>query len=97
MRRLALVMAVAKDGPADKAGLQGVDEIAAANANEDIEIEGDIITAINEQPVRGMDDLITYLVAQTRPGDEVELTVIRVDGQEETITVTLGKRSEAQP
>ena len=91
----ALVIAVAKDGPAAKAGLHGADEIAA-KANEEVEFGGDIITAINKQPVKNMDDLITYLVAETRPGDDIELAVIRVDGKRDTVTVTLGKRPGAE-
>ncbi len=92
----ALILAVAEDGPADKAGLQGTQEIAA-RINEEYEVGGDVITAINEQPVHGMDDLITYLVSETRPGDEVELKVIRVGGGRDTVTVILGSRSDALP
>ncbi len=39
-----------------------------------------------------MDDLISYLVEETRPGDEVTLDVIRPDGEKETVTVTLRAR-----
>ena len=42
---------------------------------------GDVITAIDDQAMGGMDDLISYLVKETRPGDEVTLTILR-DGKE---------------
>lgn len=81
----AIVLAVAEDGPAAKAGLQGADEALE-------EVGGDIITAFNGQPVHDMDDLITYLVSDAQPGDEVELSIIRADGKQDTVKVILGTR-----
>jgi putative serine protease PepD len=49
---------------------------------------GDLITAFNGQPVTGPADLLGDVHAQA-PGDQVTLTVQR-NGQEMTITVTLG-------
>jgi S1-C subfamily serine protease len=51
-----------------------------------------VITAINDQPVTGMDDLIAYLIEEARPGDEVKFMVIRPDGEQETVDVTLSVR-----
>lgn len=79
-----LVLDVAKDSPAAISGLQAGLQTAE-------EPGGDIITAINGEPVTGMDTLIAYLTAETRPGDQVELTLLR-DGQPETVTVTLAAR-----
>ncbi|MCK6630682.1 MAG: PDZ domain-containing protein, partial [Anaerolineae bacterium] len=56
------------------------------------QLGGDVITAINDQPVEDMDDLITYLIEQTRPGDQVTLDVIRPDGQQERVEVELEAR-----
>jgi len=53
---------------------------------------GDIIAAIDGQTVREMDDIITYLVEETRSGDQVILAVIRAQGELEKVTVTLGVR-----
>ncbi len=86
-----LVLTVVKDGPADEAGLQGGDKISSAD-DEELQFGGDVITAIEGQPVIDMDDLTTYLVGETQPGDKVELDVVRNDGDQETITITLGKR-----
>jgi 2-alkenal reductase len=55
---------------------------------------GDIITAIDGQPVAGIDDLISYLVTLYQPGDTVTLDVIRADGSTEQLQVTLGERPE---
>ncbi|WP_119066144.1 S1C family serine protease [Aggregatilinea lenta] len=52
---------------------------------------GDIITRIDDQPVNDMDDLITYLEENTRPGDTVTLTALR-DGQQQTVNLTLTAR-----
>ncbi len=92
--RGAVVAEVMEGGPAARAGLQGrdesLDEMSAEYLNG-----GDIITAINGTPVGGIDDLIAYLVAQTKPGDEVTLDVIHSDGSQEQMQVTLGSRPAA--
>ncbi|RMF02410.1 MAG: PDZ domain-containing protein [Chloroflexi bacterium] len=90
----ATVIAVLEDSPAAEAGLLGRDESLAEDSDEYL-YGGDIITAINGQPLGGIDDLIAYLVSDTRPGDDVELNVIRADGTEENVTVTLGRRPSA--
>lgn len=89
--RGAVVAAVAEDGPAFVAGLKGRDETLDTES-EAFLYSGDIITAINGQAITDMDDLITYLVNETQPGDTVTLTIIRDDGNEDNIEVTLGIR-----
>lgn len=89
----ALVIAVSEDGPADKAGLNGSEQTLTVD-NLDYRLGGDIIIAIDDQVVQKMDDLISYLVSDVRPGDEVTLTVIRADGSEEKVNVTLGSRPD---
>jgi S1-C subfamily serine protease len=56
-------------------------------------VGGDVIIAIDGQPVHTMDDLIVYLVEQTRPGQRTEVTVLR-DGEEKMLDVTLGSRPQ---
>jgi S1-C subfamily serine protease len=84
------VLEVVGDSPADAAGLQGSSEPVTIDGN-DLFIGGDVITAIEGDPIEGMDDLIVYLVKETRPGDTVTMTVLR-DGEERSIEVTLGER-----
>ena len=57
-------------------------------------IGGDIVTAVDGKAVETMQDLSAAVKAQ-KPGDEVELTVLR-DGKEIKVTVTLGERTTAQ-
>ncbi len=91
-QRGVLVAEVTANGPADKAGLRGNDAVVKVD-DQDVRVGGDIITAVNGQPIRFMDELIAYLVEQTQPGDQVTLTVLR-DGVQQQITVTLGDRNE---
>lgn len=79
------VTGVIEDTPADEAGLIG------NNLSISFTADGDYITAINDQPVRDSDDLLSYLVFETTVGETVELTVIR-DGEEIKLPLTLGER-----
>jgi serine protease Do len=53
---------------------------------------GDIIVALGSDPVENTGDLLGAL-RDYRPGDEVELTVVR-DGDEQRLNTTLGERPE---
>jgi S1-C subfamily serine protease len=86
----ALVIDLSQGGPADQADLQGSDTTLNRDGI-DYRLGGDIITAANGEPIRDMDELITYLIENTRPGDQIEVEVIRA-GERQTLTVTLGKR-----
>ena len=89
-QRGALVTDVVEDSPAEEAGLQGSEREVTQNGAR-LEMGGDVITAIDNRPILDMDDLIVYLVEETRVGQEVTLTVLR-DGEEQEIGVTLGRR-----
>lgn len=88
--RGALVLTVTAGSPADKAGLRGGDRVFNLNGRE-IEIGGDVITRIDNQPVTGMDDLVSYLATEADVGQEVTLTILR-DGREQTLKATLASR-----
>jgi S1-C subfamily serine protease len=77
--------------PADDAGLIGAftNEFEATNAT-DPEQGGDVITAADGEDMTGIEKLAGYLANEKRPGDTVDLTVIR-DGEEMTITATLAQ------
>ncbi len=70
-----LVTEVVTGGPSDQAGLR----------------PGDFITQIDSQPLTDFSDLISYLVSDTEPGQQVELTLIR-NGRTLELPLTLGER-----
>lgn len=78
----AYISAVRPGGPADLAGLHGAETGG-----------GDLIIAIDDNPIIEFNDLLSYLVFETEVGQQVELTIIR-DGQQLTIPVTLGMRPQ---
>ena len=93
-QRGALVGEVMPNSPAEKAGLKGSDKqvtIDGATAT----VGGDVITAIDDQPVVEMDDLIAFLARNTQVDQKVTLTILR-DGKEQKLDVTLAARPTAQ-
>lgn len=65
--------AIAKDGPAAKAGIK----------------EKDIITAVNGTKV-GIAGSVSSLIGEFKPGDTVQLTILR-EGKQITVNITLGE------
>ncbi|MDQ6724373.1 MAG: trypsin-like peptidase domain-containing protein [Thermoproteota archaeon] len=66
------VNTIIKNATADKAGLHGVTVDYYGQKHG-----GDIITAFNKQNITKIDQLITYIDQQTKPGDSITLTVYR--------------------
>jgi S1-C subfamily serine protease len=82
------VTSVVSGGPADQAGIKaGTQSTNIPN----LLAGGDLIIALDNQPVLTFDDFISYLVKFKTPGDKVLVTVLRGD-QEVKLTVTLDKR-----
>lgn len=84
----AYVVTVTPGGPADKAGVRAGDK---PTSNPNLNAGGDVITAIDGNPVASFDDMLSYLITNKSPGDTVVLTVLR-DGQPLDISVTLEER-----
>ena len=84
----AYVTNVTPGGPADQAGIQGGSQPTNL---ENVQAGGDIITAIDGQPIATFDELLGYLTTNKSPGDNVVLTILR-GGQSMDVTVTLGAR-----
>ncbi len=91
VERGVLLRGVSEGSPAYRAGLRGGDTILEIRG-EEVCAGGDLIVAINGYHFQNLDDLVTYLVQQTRPDDEVELLVIR---ERRTLEITLTLASRA--
>lgn len=72
------VAEVVKGGPAAEGGVQS----------------GDIVVAIDGQPVTRFEDLISYLFESTKPGQKVTLDVLR-DGERKSLEITVQERPQA--
>jgi serine protease Do len=93
-QRGALVIDVTADSPADQAGVHGSDRQVEIEG-QSVRVGGDVIVAVDGQPVKEFDDLITYLVRNTEVGQTIELTVLR-GGQEDTLSLTLEARPKSE-
>jgi 2-alkenal reductase len=87
----ALVVSVTGGGPADKAGIRGGDRDVSALGLDDLRAGGDVITAINGQPVHGADDVVRYVSFAVKPGDTAVFTIVR-NGQTKKVAVKLTER-----
>jgi S1-C subfamily serine protease len=81
-----LINSIAKDGPADRAGIQGstVDKYSKTHW-------GDIITAIDGHHLVRIEDLISYIEEHKSVGNQSTLTAYR-EGQMFNLTTTLSAR-----
>ena len=86
----AYISTITDGGPAQAAGLRGSTG-SVDQEGRTIQIGGDIITAIDGQPVKNFDDMLVYLSLQTSPGQEVTLTILR-DGKYQDVKLQLGTR-----
>jgi len=84
----AYVVEVVPGGPADQAGLQA--------GNEPTQVQGlfaggDLIVGVDGQEVLQFSDMLSYMLLNKQPGEEINITVLR-GGEELDITVVLGER-----
>jgi S1-C subfamily serine protease len=93
-QRGALVEEVMPNSPAEKAGLKGSDNQVSIDG-QNATVGGDVITAIDGQPVVEMDDLIAYLASSTKVDQKITLTILR-DGKEQKLDVALAARPTAE-
>ena len=93
-QRGALVEEVMPNSPAEKAGLRGSNQQVTIDG-QTTNVGGDIITAIDDQPILQMADLIAYLAGSTKVDQKVALMILR-DGKQETLDVTLAARPSTE-
>jgi 2-alkenal reductase len=84
----AYILEVASGGPAAKAGLRGG---KTETSIPELYAGGDLIIGVDGRPVNVFGDLLSYLMNNKSPGDQVVITIVR-DNQEKEVTVTLDKR-----
>lgn len=90
VEKAAYIASVLSGGPADEAGLEGEDGTRTIDKRL-VSVGGDVVTAINGQPVNSFDDLLIYIALEAEPGEPVVLTIWR-DGEFIDVTVTLEER-----
>jgi S1-C subfamily serine protease len=88
-----LVTDVSRESPAQKARIQGGSSLTHIDGM-DIALGGDVILKIDENTVRKLDDVLTYLEREKKVGEAVQLTILR-NGVTENISLTLGPRPTA--
>ena len=84
----AYVAGITAGGPAASAGVVAG---TTPTSVQGLLAGGDLIVAVDGQPVNTSDDLIRYVVVKKSPGDVIDLTVLRGD-QKVDIKLTLGVR-----
>lgn len=87
--RGAIVDRVFEGGPAADAGVKGSSGETTVDG-QTLPSGGDVITALDGEPIAGMEDVISAVNAG-KPGDELVLTIVR-GGDEKELTVELGER-----
>ena len=91
-QRGALIQEVKPGQPAARAGLKGATREEEFNGST-IELGGDLIVALNGDAVDSADDVVRMVSDTLRPGQLVNLTVIRGGtGKRETVRVRLDER-----
>lgn len=84
-----LIFVVDSGSPADVAGLRGGDRVAVIDGQE-WALGGDVITAIDDVQIQGVDDA-GALLADKVAGDSVRFTIIR-GGTTLDVNVVIGER-----
>lgn len=87
-----LIASVIRGGPAERAGLLGGDNQATVRGIP-VSTGGDIITAIDGDPINSFDAMIAYLSGKKQVGQTVTVTILR-DTQILELPVTLSDRPE---
>lgn len=84
----AYVVEVVPDGPADRAGIRAGSQLTQVQG---LFGGGDLIIGVDGNEILQFSELLSYMMLNKQPGDEIVITVLR-DGEEVDFTVTLGER-----
>ncbi len=89
-----LVQSVEPSSAAGQAGLRAGSRQQQAGARS-VAAGGDVIVAVDGQPMTRPEDFVSYLELQKRAGDPLTLTILR-DNQQQDVSLTLGQRPATQ-
>ena len=89
VNRGVLVGRMLRNGPADRAGLQG-GSVRVIVGNTRLIIGGDIIIAADHQTISSRDEMVRFLRGK-KSGDRIQLTLFR-DNKKQSIPITLGEK-----
>ncbi len=84
----AYILEIVPGGPADQAGLQAGSETTGITG---LFAGGDLIIGVDGEEVLQFSQLLSYMMLNKQPGDEMTVTVLR-NGEEMNFTVILGER-----
>ncbi len=84
----AYVTSITPGGPADKAGIKAGTQPSSI---EGYLKGGDLVIAVDGVKVNEFNDLLSYMILNKVPGDQITMTVLR-NGTSVDMVVTLGKR-----
>jgi S1-C subfamily serine protease len=90
-----LVITVMENSPAALAGLKGTNETREVDGIRH-QIGGDIILAVDDQPVRKIDDILIHLQREKSVGDTMSVQILR-DGKVTNLVLTLSERPSTIP
>lgn len=87
-----LIVSVTTGGPADDAGLRGGDRQVTID-EVTVTVGGDVIIGMDDTPMKDFNDLMVYIERNLRPGNPLNLRVLR-DGVEMDVELILGTRPD---
>jgi S1-C subfamily serine protease len=88
-----MVIETVPQGPAAKANLQGAQQTVRVGRYQ-VPVGGDVIVAINGQPIKDFEELTVYLETHTTVGDTADVTIIR-NGEQQTVQLVLNERPQS--
>ncbi|MQG38464.1 MAG: PDZ domain-containing protein [SAR202 cluster bacterium] len=90
-----LVAQVVPNSPAEEAGLKS-NEIKTTSGSINYVSGGDIIISVEGFPIRSMEELLSYMSDNVRPGDQITLEVISFNGKTRDVNISVGSRPNNQ-
>jgi len=91
----AYIAEIVSGGPAERAKLKGSNDTTQVEGRT-VDVGGDVVVAIDGQPVNSFDDMLIYIALSAGPGQDVTLSIYR-DGKLQDVTVKLEARPDQVP